>query len=145
MQPPFILDVVATYERGLDNPDALTLEERLIYLLLEIENLAAMEGWDHFFIYDYGRYFGEVKDGLRAVRDVDSLAILEDYERQLLQQGAASMEPDDVHAFLRQQNDAYFESDRDWREEYDSLTESRWLKVKEYLRSKGMELSNAPV
>ncbi|MGV3723259.1 MAG: hypothetical protein ACO1SX_20355 [Actinomycetota bacterium] len=95
-----ILDAYQVYDRGLADPDALTPEERLVYLLLEVEICADMEGWDHFFTMEQVRYLGELKAGLKAVGDRASFAIIEDYEQCFAAHGVA-MEAEAVGEFLR--------------------------------------------
>lgn len=127
------------YNRGLSNPDALTPDERLVYLVQELKTLADMEGWDHFFRYDYVYHLVELKDRLRRVGDTDSLAVLDDYEQRLRLQGVA-MEPEAVSVFLASQNAVSFENDRDWREEFSNASEARWDKIGAYLRDQGHEV-----
>jgi len=133
------LDAGEVYDRGLANCDLLTPEERLVYLLLEVEICADMEGWDHFFTMEQVRYLGELKAGLEAVGDRASLSVIKDYERGLAAHGVP-MEAEAVAAFLERQGDDYFDQDRDWREEYTALAETRWRRVKEYLRGQGLQL-----
>lgn len=137
--PYTTLDAITVYERGLADPQSLTSEERLIYLVLELENMADMEGWDHFFVTDTGHYLGELKAGLRAAGDTDSLGVLEDYERQLFEQGVG-MEPEALGRFLAAQNDTYFANDRDWREEFNNLVDQRWTRIRQYLSGKYIDL-----
>jgi hypothetical protein len=130
------LDPRDIYERGLADVASLSSDERIVYLLLELETYAAMEGWDHFFTTDKLRFYSELKFGLLAAGDLKSLAVLEDYERHLAEHGV-SIEPAAIDAFLCEQDDDYFASGRDWYGDFDALTESRWKRVQEYFTLKG--------
>jgi hypothetical protein len=44
------IDPMDVFNRGLKDPDSLPEEELIVYLLMELETLADMEGWDHFFM-----------------------------------------------------------------------------------------------
>lgn len=136
------INVIEIVDRGLRDPQSLTPEERLIYFISELEILADMEGWDHFFFSTTSApHFEELKAGLQAIGDTDSLAILNDYECQLLNQGA-TMEPEALGRFLAAQSDAYFANDRDWREEFSDLQEQRWEKIGQYLNDRGIRFSS---
>ena len=41
------------------------------------------KGWDHFFTTDKMRYYADLKSGLVAAGDLDSIAVLDDYEKEL--------------------------------------------------------------
>lgn len=133
------LDPMTVYERGLAQPEALTGDERLVYLLMDVEACMDMEGWDHFFMTDNIRYYQELKHGLHVIGDSDSLEVIEDYEEHLRANGVA-MEPDAIASWLRNQDDEYLQGCRDWREDYAKLTGTRWDKVKGYLHRRDIEL-----
>ena len=134
-----VFDPSIIYRRGLSDPKALTPEERFVYLVMDLETLADMEGWDHFFMYSSGGYLNELKAGLSSAGDTASLAVLEDYEGRFLQQGIA-MEPEALEDFIMAQDDSYFANDRDWRDEFTAVIEERWKKIQQYLQGKGIHL-----
>ena len=134
------LDASEIFERGLNDPQSLMPEERLVYLVRELEILADMEGWDQFFVSTTSApYFEEMKAGLSAVGDLDSLAVLNDYEHQLSEQGIV-MEPAPLGRFLATRSDDYFANDRDWCEEFSDFQEQRWEKIRQYLSERGIRL-----
>lgn len=133
------LDPAVVYERGLRHPEALTAAERLVFLLMEFETLMNMEGWDDFFTSRWSHYYPEMKQGLGAAGDTDSLEVLQDYERHLQERNVA-LEPRAIDSFLAAQDDEYFKKCRDWREDYGELSEKRWSKVRDYLGKLGFEL-----
>lgn len=109
-----------------------------MYLVLEVEICADMEGWDHFFTMEQVRYLGELKTGLQTVGDTASLAVIEDYERDLAAHGVA-MDAEAIADFLARQGDV--DTDRDWRQEFSELAERRWGCVQEHLHGKGILLT----
>ncbi|WP_038170006.1 hypothetical protein [Verrucomicrobium sp. BvORR106] len=131
-----ILDIQAVYSRGLTDPKSLTSQERLVYLLVDLETCADMEGWDHFFMHSGIEYYPEILAGLRAAGDMESLEILQDYERALREHGVA-FDSDAIGDFMCNASDEYLQSCRDWREDYSRLAEARWQKVKDYLSQYG--------
>lgn len=134
MSTPF--DIHAVYSRGLKDPKRLTPQERLVYLLVDLETCADMEGWDHFFIYSMMEFYPELLDGLKAAGDTASLEILQDYEQHFIERGVA-FKPEAINDFLGGASDEYFQLCRDWREDYSRLTEIRWQKVADYLSHYG--------
>ena len=140
MSPRSNPDPKFVYKRGLQNPDSLTPEERMVYLIMEIETYMDMEGWDHFFTTDNMMcYYDEFKGSLELIGDADSLEVIEDYERHLARQGIPFY-PAAIDAFLCDQDDAYFANCRDWREDHNGFIETRWRKVADYLRSQNIQL-----
>jgi hypothetical protein len=127
------------YSRGQGEFASLTPDERLVFLLVQFETLMDMEGWDDFFTSKWSPYYSELKQGLVLAGDRDSLEVFEDYEEHLRTRGV-SLDPEALDAFLTAQNNAYFESCRDWRDDYTDLATQRWSKVSEYLRAHGITL-----
>lgn len=134
-----VLDPTAVYKRGLRDPEGLTAAERLVFVLMEFETLMDMEGWDDFFTSKWLRYYPELKRGLAAADDTESLAVLDDYEQHLKERNVA-LEADAIGAFLVAQSEEYFRGCRDWRDEYSRLSDRRWRKVTDHLRTLGLEL-----
>ena len=134
MSTPLVRRIV--YDRGLSDAESLSREERLVYLLVDLEICMDMEGWDHFFMSSGMHYYREFVDGLRAAGDTASPEVLQDYERHFRERGVP-FEADAIDSFLCDAPDSYFESLRDWREDYSRLSEIRWQKVTEYLDRHG--------
>ena len=134
------LNPMEVYERGLRDPDSLTQSERLVYVLMELETYADMEGWDHFFATDKLRYYPELKAGLVASGDLESLEVLEDYEGYLASQGVP-LQADAIDDFICSESAADLANCRDWREDYSRLGPERWEKVKAHLRRGGLAMA----
>lgn len=137
-----VIHPARVYERGLIKPESLSSLERLVFLLLDFQNVIDMEGWDHFFM-DEERLalYPELKQWLSDVGDRTSLAILEDYERHLGKHGIA-LEPNSLQAFLSRQKKSYFRSSADWRDLYTQAEDQRWQKVREYLNKHAVQLED---
>jgi hypothetical protein len=140
MDTPAPLDAMAVYARGLRDPDSLTKAERLVYVLMELETYADMEGWDHFFTTNKLRYYPELKEGLAAAGDSESLEVLEDYERHLTAH-AVPLDADAIEDFVCSADDVELAKWRDWRGDYSDLCPARWEKVKAYLRRGGLAMA----
>jgi len=132
-----VLSPLEVYQRGLRDPEALTGEERLVYLLIELETYADMEGWDHFFTTPLMRFYEELKGGLQAAGDLRSAGVLNRYEEFLRSHGVA-LEPDAIEEFCG----AADTDGGDWHEEYSRLNEARWERIREWLRSRGITLAD---
>jgi len=124
------------YERGLEAPAELSREERVIFLLIDLETCAAMEGWDHFFTSERMQYYDDMRHGLREANDLESLQLLEDYEAFFREQGV-EFRPEAIENHLCHCEE---ECERDWRSEYDDLSASRWDHIRQWLKRKGFEL-----
>jgi hypothetical protein len=134
------LDPSEIYERGLQDLARLVGAERLVFMLQDFDNLMEMEGWDHFFLYDHHFiWYPEMKDWLRAIGDVASLAVLDNYESHLKRNGVP-ISSEKIRLFLSAQDDSYLEDCPDWCEQYCELRTVRWAKVSEYLESHGQQL-----
>ncbi|HUE70228.1 MAG TPA: hypothetical protein VMP01_05000 [Pirellulaceae bacterium] len=134
--------------RGFRDYPGLSDDEKLVYLVMTLESLMDMEGWDDFFThadssyFEQGRYLDRLVQGLRVAEDVESAEIVEDYARHL-REGGVSMSPHDIDAFLCRQDKCYFASCPDWRAAFSELTEKRWQLIVACLRRKGIELLTA--
>lgn len=128
------------YQKGLKNIDELTPEERQIYILMEFETLMDMEGWEHFFIYDWHlKFCSELKQTLQVIDDSDSLSFLNQYELHLHEK-SIPLEAEAIENFVFSQSESYFVNSPDWRELYSQFTEERWNKMSRYLAKKGITL-----
>lgn len=79
-----VFDTLEIYEKGLSDPTILSPDERLIYLIQDIECYSLMEGWDSFFCSPTAMpYYDELKDGLRMIRATASLEVLRAYEQEV--------------------------------------------------------------
>lgn len=137
MPDPVQLAPLEVYHRGLKDPEALSLEERLVYLVLELETYADMEGWDHFFTTPLLRFYEELKRGLWEAGALPSFEVLERYEAFLRAHGVV-MDPDAIEVFC-----AEFEGEAaDWREEFSRLTEARWNEIRGWLKQRGVTLAD---
>ena len=138
---PKLLEAIEIYERGLRELSSLMRPERLVYMLLEFENIMEMEGWDHFFVYEqHFAWYSELKQWLRTTDNTESLAVLDDYEAHLMTHGI-EMSPSAVERFLDVQGDDYFQTCPDWRRQYCELKCARWKKAAAYLESQGFCLN----
>jgi hypothetical protein len=52
-----LLNIQDVCNRGFRDATSLTPQERLVYLLADLESLKGMEGWDHFFTTNRMRYY----------------------------------------------------------------------------------------
>jgi hypothetical protein len=133
------IDLAATHQRGLADRDSLAPHERLVYLLVDLELSADMEGWDHFFIHSRQEDYATIFAGLRAAGDEASLAVLQDYERHFHEHGVA-FTPSAICVFLDDASDQYLRSCRDWHADYTALGEERWQKLTDSLHQHGYQL-----
>ncbi|MCE9546138.1 MAG: hypothetical protein K8T25_11540 [Planctomycetia bacterium] len=134
-----VIDTLRVYEQGVEDPDNLSRDERMVYLLIEFQTYIDMEGWDHFFQTDKMRYYKELKGALKKIKDIDSLSVIENYEQELRSNGIA-MDPTEISEFLDSQEETYLSNRCDWRESYSQRSDERWQKCREYLHKKGFEL-----
>jgi hypothetical protein len=136
MSTPLTIDSVC--HRGFADADSLTPQERLVYLLADLESLKDMEGWDHFFTTNRMCYYRDLVAGLEAAGDAVSVEILHAYEAHCRSYGIA-FEATAIAKFLSDVPEAFWKS-RDWETEFELAKEDRWNKVEEYLRRYGYEL-----
>ena len=126
-------------DRGFKDAARLTPEERLVYLLADLETLIDMEGWDHFFMTLRMQYYSDLISGLQAAGDSVSAEVLRDYEEHFSLYGVA-FEPKAIAGFLSEEPDGYASSCRDWQEEFELAKETRWKKMEQYLAGRGYEI-----
>ena len=128
-----VLDPIAIYERGLDDPDSLNRFELLVYLVQEIENCSEMEGWDHFFICRRPQDSEALRKMLHEIGDAISAEVIDDYANHLRQIGVTFPPPElPCLACI---------GDRDWVQDFANATEQRWNKVGAFLLRHGLELA----
>ena len=132
----FVEEIV---DKGLTNLSDLTDEERPIFYLAYLEQVADMEGWDFFFTYNMDSY-PLVKQLLVSSGDFNSLKILKSYEDHFRELGVkfSSKEIDD---FLLEASEAYYLSCPDWRAMFSKIHSERWKLVSKYYGSIGIELN----
>jgi hypothetical protein len=134
------LSIASLFDRGFKDAASLTPQERLVYLLADLETLKDMEGWDHFFTADYRmRYYRDLLAGLDAAGDSVSVEILRAYESHFVRYGV-SFTADAIVTFLSDVPEDFWKSSRDWEAEFELAKEERWNKVEEYLRRHGYEI-----
>ena len=135
-----VLDPMEISKRGSPDLKNLSQPERFVYLIMTLEALMDMEGWDHFFAYaHYMQHYRELKDGLRAAGDVASVEVLDDYENQF-KKWDVPFESDAISEFLNSAPESHFKSSREWRDDFSRLTEARWQIVEGYLSKQGLKL-----
>jgi hypothetical protein len=137
MRTPLHIEVVS--KRGFADADSLTPQERLVYLLVDLEAHKDMEGWDDFFTTNRMRYYRDLVAGLEAAGDSASVEILRAYESHFSTYGVA-FEATVIAKFLSDVPEDFWSSSRDWETEFELAKEDRWNKVEEYLRRYGYEI-----
>ena len=131
----FIDEIV---ERGLTHLSSLTDEEKPIFYLAHLEQLADIEGWDFFFIYNMDKY-PLVKQLLLASGDFSSLKVLKNYEDHFKELGI-QFSAKEIDHFLLHASGEYYASCADWRAQFSTLYSERWKLVSKYYGSIGVEL-----
>lgn len=129
-------DLSEILDKGLTNENNLCEIERKIYVVLYLETVADMEGWDFFFIYKM-EWYEILINTLKTIGDRKSLQIIFDYEKHFRDLNIlfTSASIDD---FLLKAEDHYFESCPDWRELFSANRETRMnLLIEYYQRIKG--------
>jgi hypothetical protein len=134
-----LLNIQDVCNRGFRDATSLTPQERLVYLLADLESLKDMEGWDHFFTTNRMRYYRDLVTGLEAAGDTVSLEILHAYETPFSSYGVA-FEASAIAKFLSDVPEAFWKS-RDWESEFELAKEDRWSKVDAYLTRCGYALA----
>ena len=125
-------------EKGLTNLSGLSDEERPIYYLAYLEQVANLEGWDFFFTYNMDSY-PLVKKLLVSAGDFSSLKVLKSYEDHFKALGI-KFSSKDIDGFLLQASETYYRSCPDWRAMFSKLYRKRWKLVSKYYGSLGLEL-----
>jgi hypothetical protein len=135
-----IIQSLDCYLKALKDINALTSEERQVFILMEFETLMIMEGWDHFFTYDWHlKFYPELKQTLQIIDDNDSLSVLNNYEQHLYEKGVP-IEAKAIENFVFSQELSYFRNSPDWTKLYNEFAEERWNKMSKYLAKKGIIL-----
>lgn len=133
------IDPATVYTLGPRERAALDEDELVIVALIDLETVADMEGWDHFFTSSNLSLYPALKGALAEAGDQRSCSVLESYESYLSAHGVA-LTAAAIDEFLASLTDAELESVPDWREAYSAAGEERWAKIREWLQSKGREL-----
>lgn len=133
------IDLNRVFERGVENPDALDCHELAIFALLQLETLADMEGWDHFFTTTTFRFYPALKAALIDAEDFRSLQVLESYEAYFRFRGVL-FTPEHIEAFVSSLSDQELTADPDWRESFSAASGDRWLKIERWLAKHGRDL-----
>jgi hypothetical protein len=131
----FVEEIV---DKGFTNVSGLTGEEKPIFYLAYLEQVADMEGWDFFFTYNMDSY-PLVKQLLVSSGDFNSLKVMKSYEDHFRELGVKfiSKEIDD---FLLEASEGYYLSCPDWRAMFSKIYSERWKLVSKYYGSIGVEL-----
>src|SRR4051794_14025509 len=108
------IEIEGVMKRGFPDITALAVEERFVYLLVQLETLMNMEGWDDFFTSAYMRYYDELVSGLALAGDLDSLEVLKDYEQHFSILNV-SFTAEAIDQFLCHPPAGYLQQCRDWR------------------------------
>ena len=126
-------DLSEILDKGLTNEDNLCEIEWKIYVVLYLETVADMEGWDFFFTYKM-EWYELLRDTLKAIGDKKSLQIILDYEKHFrdlnIQFTSAS-----IDEFLLKADEHYFDACPDWRELFSENRETRMNLLLEYYQS----------
>lgn len=132
------LSVEGILDKGLESESLLSELEWPIFVVAYLESIADMEGWDHFFTYNLA-WYSQLLDILRLSGDFRSLGIIKDYENHLIKHGV-EFKQESIDAFLTKAPDDYFDSCPDWREQFQSNSESRWKLIERYYSDKGLRV-----
>jgi hypothetical protein len=133
------IDLNRVFERGVENPDALDSHELAVFAILQLEILADMEGWDHFFTTTTLRFYSALKAALVEAEDFRSLQVLESYEAYLRFR-SVPFTPEHIEAFVSSLSDQGLATDPDWHESFSAASGDRWLKIERWLATHGREL-----
>ena len=125
-------------DKGLRHSSDLTDEEKPIYYLAYLEQVADMEGWDFFFIYNMDSY-PLVKQLLISSGDFNSLKILKSYEDHFRALGV-TFSSKEIDEFLLKASEAYYLSCPDWRAMFSKVYSERWKLISKYYGSIRLEL-----
>jgi hypothetical protein len=138
-----VLDTTELYPRGLQDRAALDPLERFVVAVIDLECLADMEGWPHFFCSPASAsFYPALRSGLAAVGDHASVSVLDDFETYLRGEGVA-FAPEAIEDHLASLDDHAAEALPDWGERFAAATEERWRLIARHLRSQGVELLEA--
>ena len=127
-------------KRGQQDLAGLNDDEKLVFAIMQLEDLSVMEGWDHFFVYsDAFEHYELMKAGLVAAGDDVSVDILSEYESWLAESGVP-FTADAINAHLETLTEEDLLALPDWQGRFDDRTDERWDLIGAHLRRKGVEL-----
>ncbi|MBC8138279.1 MAG: hypothetical protein H8F28_20565 [Fibrella sp.] len=128
------------YERGLSDPTSLSSDERLLYLVQEIEVYSMMEGWHGFFRSPVRMpYYNEMKTGLEMINANASLAVLTAYEREVTGLGFA-MTSDGIDDMVSSDVFGDLDPPCDYTDDWSRHSDEIWELVRGYLAKKDIIL-----
>jgi hypothetical protein len=131
------LDVL---KRGQQNLAGLNDDEKLVFAIMQLEDMSVMEGWDHFFVYsDAFEHYELMKAGLVTAGDDVSVDILSEYESWLAASGVP-FTADAINAHLETLTEEDLLALPDWQKRFEDRTGERWDLISAHLRRKGVEL-----
>jgi len=133
-----MLNVDDIIDKGLVDESQLTSNEQLIFAVAYLESLSDMEGWDHFFTYNFS-WYSKLIEALELSNDQLSLNVLNDYKQHFIKLGVP-FQSTEIDNFLLTANEGYFEHCIDWRESFNEVADQRWRKIQLYFNSIGFEL-----
>ena len=133
-----MLNVDDILDKGLKRESLLTDHEQLIFAIAYLESLSDMEGWDHFFIYNFN-WYSKLIEALELSDDQLSLNVLNDYKQHFIKLGVP-FQAKKIDGFLLIADEQYFENCIDWRESFYEIADQRWNKVQLYFNRLGFEL-----
>ncbi|EMX0314443.1 hypothetical protein AAFZ98_004599 [Vibrio parahaemolyticus] len=133
-----MLNIDEILDKGLTNIELLTEDEKLIFVVVYLESVADMEGWDHFFTYNMNWYPVLIKS-LQLASDETSLKIIENYKQHFIKLGV-NFHAESIESFLASAGGSYLENCPDWRELFAEASEQRWLKIEAYFSNRGVKI-----
>jgi hypothetical protein len=141
------LDPQEMYHRALGSNDpAAVLDEveMLVFVVMDLETYMDMEGWDAFFVGNQSHLYPLLRQCLTAAGAARSLAVIDDYVAYHSTRGVP-FEPEAIDELACRETEAVLRARPDWRSHFSDASGERWLRIGEYLRSRGIELvSSAP-
>lgn len=139
--PDAVWNASEIFQRGLANPNALTPDERFVYLLVLLETNVAMSGWDAFFRYlNSMKHYTELKNGLASIGATACLTILAAYEAEVAGFGFP-MTSDGIDEMLASNICRNAEPHHDYAQDWSGSEDELWDKVRAYLVTKNVSLS----
>ena len=135
-----LFDTGEIYERGLSDPTSLSPDERLVYLIQEIECYSVMEGWDGFFRSPVTMpYYSELKNGLQMIEATASLEVLRAYEQDVTALGFA-VTNDGIDDMLASDAFDALDPPHDYTEDWSNHSDELWERLRDHLAVKGVSL-----
>ena len=132
------LNVEKILDKGLQDEDSLTQDEKLIYVVAYFESISDMEGWDHFFTYSM-EWYPLLTKILKLAGDFSSTKIIRDYKIHLKELGVA-FNAQDIDTFFTNVPNEYYIFCVDWREKFSNSTEQRWQLIVRYFKTLNIRL-----